>query len=280
MKIRNLKRILTRHAAMVLDPRRTVPLQKAIDEVVKRGDVVCDIGAGLGLLSFFALSAGAKRVYAIDSDEESIDVAISFARKHGVSDRISFVKSHSADVWLPEKADVIICETVGSAAFDENILATLHDAKKRFLKPKGAVIPAVVELRGAPAAFGRSISKKGMIDIAAVAPKGLLADPKTIARVVSAGPFGTMVHSKKTFTIKKEGVFSGIAVWPVVQWSRGIVTDASPHSPLTHWKQCVLPEKKVRVKNGDRIAFELIMGPDPSNPYDRTEILWKANLAG
>ncbi len=278
MKIRNLKRILTRHADMVLDPWRTVPLQKAIDKVVKRGDVVCDIGSGLGLLSFFALSAGAKRVYAIDSDEESIDVAISFARKHGVFDRISFVKSHSADVWLPEKADVIICETVGSAAFDENILATLHDAKKRLLKRAGRIIPSVIELLGAPAAFGRTISKNGMIDIAPVAPKGLLSEPKTIARMVSAEPFGTSVHSKKTFTINKEGIFSGMAVWPVVQWTTGITTDASPKRPPTHWKQCVLPEKRVRAKNGDRIAFELIMGPDPSNPRDQTEILWKVKF--
>ncbi len=260
---------------MVLDPLRTLPLAKSIKQVVKKGDVVCDIGCGLGLLSFYAVSSGAEQVYAIDCDAESLGVAIESAKKHGVGERISFIEGHSADVYIGEKVDVVICETIGSAAFDENILATLADAKKRFLKRGGKIIPAVIELWGAPATFERPRKPSPTIDVSVVLKKNLLSRPQMLIQVVTSGKFGRAIHVKSKFAVTKKGRLSGIAIWPKIEWAKGHVTDASPLKKLTHWKQCILPTQERAVNPGDILKFELIIGPDSANPKEQTEVLWK-----
>src|SRR3984893_15786348 len=54
------------HEPMLLDKIRCDTYREAIQRIVKPGDVVVDLGAGTGLLSFFALQAGARHVYAIE----------------------------------------------------------------------------------------------------------------------------------------------------------------------------------------------------------------------
>lgn len=259
---------------MILDPWRTHPLRMAIYNTVKPGDVVCDIGSGLGLLTFFALSAGAKHVYAIDCDTESLEVAIYYSKKHGVSDRISFIEGHSFNTVLPKKADVVICETIGSAAFDENILASLADAKKRMLKRGGKIIPSKIELYGAPAAFiGAKDTAK--IETAIVSPKDLLCKPVRLMCVRTNTGFKTGIHVRHTFSKISAGRLSCIALWPRIEWTKGFITNASPTLPPTHWKQCILPLKAKQIEAGERIGFELIIRPDTSNTYEKTEILWR-----
>lgn len=68
----------------LLDIRRTHTFQKAINETVKRGDVVLDVGTGSGILAMFAAKAGAKKVYAL---EITPDVA-SFARQNIIANKL------------------------------------------------------------------------------------------------------------------------------------------------------------------------------------------------
>ena len=52
---------------------------------------------------------------------------------------------HSTEVATPDRVDVVVCETLGNYPFEENIIATLNDARARFLEPGGVIIPRSVE---------------------------------------------------------------------------------------------------------------------------------------
>ena len=48
------------------DIQRTRKWKQAIEDIVSKGDVVADAGAGTGILSVFAALDGASRVYSIE----------------------------------------------------------------------------------------------------------------------------------------------------------------------------------------------------------------------
>ena len=285
-----MKKILDRHAHMILDPQRTLPLKKAIERTVKKGDVVVDIGTGIGLLAFFACRAGAKRVIAIDCDRESLDVARQLAKRFGYENRIIFGEELSFLFKPKEKADVLICETVGSMAFDENILATILDGKKRFLKRGGKIIPGIVELWGAlideRGAHGL-MNDVGGFDCApdkaakvpattiTIAPSTLLTKPFCIGAVTTSDINDATLHETHDVTVARDGRCVGVAVWPRVLWAAGCETNCSPFREPTHWKQAILEVKPRRVKRGEKLHFEFIAQPHLEDEWMKTETLWK-----
>lgn len=262
-----------RHARMVLDPLRTGPLLRAVKKAVRRGDVVVDIGTGTGVLAIAAAKAGAGHVWAVDCDADALDEAKRAAVKKRVSDKITFVEGLSFEIDFPDKADVILCETVGSFTFDENILAIVADAKDHFLKRGGKVIPEKLELWGA---LCGSIPKMEMpAEIARVNVKDFLTTPARLAAVDFRGKFSKSVHVKHSFRIMKSGVVKSVVVWLRVVWFGKELTDASPFGNPTHWLQGIMPIEKRKAKRGERLNFELVIRPNPEDPQTMTERLWR-----
>jgi len=70
------------HKRMLDDTVRCEAFRRALQATVRPGDVVVDVGAGTGLLSFFAAQAGASRVYAIEFCPIA-DVAASLIEANG-----------------------------------------------------------------------------------------------------------------------------------------------------------------------------------------------------
>lgn len=132
-------------AAMLQDRTRTSAFLAAIREVVRRGDVVVDLGTGTGVLAVAAARAGAARVYAIE-----VGAIAACARKvieaNGVADRVAIVEGWSTRVSLPERADVLVSETVGDDPLGESILEFFADARRRLLKPDARMIPSRLRL--------------------------------------------------------------------------------------------------------------------------------------
>lgn len=245
------KSVLKRHAKMLFDLERTVPLIKAIQKKVRPGDIVVDVGCGLGILSLAAVKAGAKRVYGIDVDSEALEFAKWQAKKLGMDKKICWLEDHSYNVDLVEKADVLIQETIGALAFDENFLPTLCDAKKRFLKKGGKIIPEEVSLYGALATKN----------------KKPLSKPTLLKKIETKKVGQTTVTIKKTLRPFKKGNPSGLLVWPKIIWAPGLETDASPFKQPTHWNQTFLP--------GTGSQLTLKFEPDPKDPHHYTETLWQ-----
>jgi len=60
---------LSDYGAMIADASRVEAYSKAIAKAVQPGDSVLEIGCGPGAFALLACQAGARKVYAIDSDE-------------------------------------------------------------------------------------------------------------------------------------------------------------------------------------------------------------------
>src|SRR5947209_15387727 len=116
------------HRGLLQDEIRTNAFREAIRRVVTPGNVVLDLGTGSGILSFFACEAGARRVFAIDATH-SADLASFVSRQLGYSDRVEVFHDRSTNVELPERADILVTETLGAFGFDERILSSVIDAR-------------------------------------------------------------------------------------------------------------------------------------------------------
>ncbi|WP_417529918.1 methyltransferase domain-containing protein [Marinobacter lipolyticus] len=129
------------HELMLQDQLRMAAYRKAIEETVCPGDVVLDLGTGTGILSLWALQAGASRVYGIDLSAPVLARAVERMEQAGLADRFVPINQLSFDVSLPERVDVLISEIMGNMADNEDFQPILRDAIPRFLKAGGRVLP-------------------------------------------------------------------------------------------------------------------------------------------
>jgi 2-polyprenyl-3-methyl-5-hydroxy-6-metoxy-1,4-benzoquinol methylase len=127
------------HVMMLSDYVRTAAYREVIGRHV-RDKTVVEIGCGSGVLACFAARAGARRVYAIE-ETAIIDVAREIVRRNGFGDRIEFIHANSLLASIPDQADVVYSEIIGSDPLAERILPSVRDAAQRFLAPEGLMIP-------------------------------------------------------------------------------------------------------------------------------------------
>lgn len=125
---------------MTGDEYRNDCYRRAIDRYVKN-KVVVEVGTGRdAVLARFCIEAGASRVYAIETLEESYRLARESVRHDGLDTKIILIPGDSAGVTIPEKADICLSEIIGNIGGAEGAAAVLNDARK-FLKDDGVMIP-------------------------------------------------------------------------------------------------------------------------------------------
>jgi protein arginine N-methyltransferase 1 len=279
---------LQSHLQMLSDKPRVEAFRRAIAETVKAGDVVADIGTGTGILAFFAAMAGARRVYALEW-APIIDVARRIARDNGVAGRIRFIPAHSMEADLPEAVDLLVTETVGCFAFDEGITAVVEDARRRFLKPNGRIIPQRLLLKALPVYFPRGhpfeFLDRGFGDMNLEHLRNLcantifslrwpdLADARRLAagqnladidlRDCRAVTYPLRLSAR--FTIACQGRLHGVVVFPHVHLTdkqRIRLFEDETFVP-THWEYTFFPNRRpLPVEAGDLLDLALTVTAD------------------
>ncbi|XP_077099396.1 histone-arginine methyltransferase CARM1 isoform X2 [Siphateles boraxobius] len=141
---------LSQQQNMLQDYLRTATYQKAIllNDVDFKDKVVLDVGCGTGILSFFAVQAGAKRVYAVEASSVAKYAEI-LVKSNSLSDKITVLSGKIEEVSCPEKVDVIISEPIGYMLLNERMLESFLHAKY-WLKPKGMMFPTQSDIHLAP----------------------------------------------------------------------------------------------------------------------------------
>jgi precorrin-6B methylase 2 len=137
------------HARMLHDNRRTGDYLAALAQAVRPGDVVLDIGTGSGVLAIAAARAGARHVYAVEASDIA-EVAARVFAANDMANRITLLAAWSRQLDLPEPADLLVSEIIGNEPFEEEILETTLDARRRLLKPGARLIPNALTLFARP----------------------------------------------------------------------------------------------------------------------------------
>jgi protein arginine N-methyltransferase 1 len=277
--------MIRNYQKMIADKIRMEAYRKAIIETVKPGDIVLDLGTGLGILAFLSCQAGAQKVYAIEQSQ-IISVANQICWANGFQDKVTFIKDHSMKVKLPETVDVIITEILGTFALDENILPSIIDARDRFLKsptptPPGRgrkLIPSKIELFLAAIEskahysavefwdsplYGISF-KPARAEIAKIPHAIRIKESECLSDAVSLKRFDLQMTNEITldekisFKIKKTGILHGWGGWFEVQLTPNISISTSPAVSETHWKNIFFPSiVPMRVNAGDVINLHI-----------------------
>jgi protein arginine N-methyltransferase 1 len=144
-----MAKTLDEHYGYLSDRVKLEQYRAAIDRRVRPEHVVLDLGCGSGLLGLMALRAGASKVLFVE-EGAIIEVARQTVTHAGFADKAEFFQTNSFELSLPERVDLVISDHVGYFGFDYGILDLLADAKSRFLKPDGIIVPTQIELKLAP----------------------------------------------------------------------------------------------------------------------------------
>jgi SAM-dependent methyltransferase len=130
------------------DAPRTQRFADAVRRAVAGGRDFVDLGCGHGLMSLAARRAGAGRIIAIESARATVDLAARVLAANGASD-VELIHGHSEFVTLDDRVDVIAMDFIGDSGFSPHHVRCLLDARDRWLRPGGTLIPAAIEMRAA-----------------------------------------------------------------------------------------------------------------------------------
>ncbi len=128
---------------LVIDPRQafgtghhatTKMLIEWIEDIIRGGEKVFDVGTGSGILAMVALRCGASFALGIDSDPVAVSCAKQYAHENGFLSEL-FLQEVALEAIAPDKAFNVILANLDA----RTILASCHMFKK-FLDSRGTVL--------------------------------------------------------------------------------------------------------------------------------------------
>jgi len=278
---------------MLADRVRHEAFRAALQRAIRPGQsTVADIGAGTGVLAFFARELGAREVWLYDPGP-ALQLAEVVASRNGI-DGLHFVPEQSLAVADPPRVDVVVAEVLGNFAYEEDVLETLRDAQ-RFLSPGGTLIPQSIAQWAAPVitdrferdlktwrdvGFGLDWSDaerltRNNMYVFPIEPADLALEAARWDTLDFRGPIDSRREGTCAWRIDETRTIYGFALWWECTLAPEIVLSTSPHSPRTHWDQIYLPLlTPVSATAGDRLT--LYITTETGGAESGIEVRWTA----
>ncbi len=265
------------YLGLLKDKHRIEIFREAISKSVRLGNVVLDLGTGLGTFAFFAAKAGAGKVYGIDK-MDIVEMAKELCKFNNLQEKVIFYKGYSDKIDLPEKVDLIITEMLWSLFISKTTMNSIKSAKEKFLKENGRIMPESVRIYLAPVSNQKvyndvvSVNEYG-IDFTPASKmminnfhqklfkkEDLLSEPKMIREInlMNINLDELPIDWHGSFRLSYSGIIHGMAGWMDLKLTDDIILSNSPSSTPTVWENIFFPiDEPLEVSEGDTIEVSL-----------------------
>ena len=284
------------HRTLIADRVRNQAFHDALARVIKPGEtVVADIGSGTGLIGLMAAKLGAREVILYEAAEVA-GVAAAAIEANGAH-ACHLMPCHSTEMEDPPRADVVVSETLGNYALEENIVDTMADAQRRHLTDGGVMIPARIRQFVVPVVSDRIHRELTVwdevgfdLDLSAAREMSLnnvyvrsftesdLLGGGSAAKVWDEVVLGSDARAARegevAWKVDAAETVYGFATWWEADLLDGITLSTAPHAPRTHWEQLYFPlEAPMALAAGESVLVTLA---SRSSEEAGTHLAWAA----
>lgn len=249
------------------DYKRTMAFKKAIENTIKKGDVVVEMGSGSGVLSMFAIDAGASKVYTVELDKVNVQSLRKTFSANGYTGKIKIIEGDATSINLPEEVDVIICEMIATGLIEELQVPAMNNAL-RYAKKGTRVLLEKYSIDLDLVSSKNTFYKKTFETIRFELPEmrkmksAALSETLTL-RIVDFTQINkkTIIKEKIDVKITQSGTINGIRLK-----GRTIFADGSFFNSSTSYSfPMILPVAPIEVKKGETlnvsISYDMCKGP-------------------
>jgi len=261
---------------MIADRVRMDAYTEALRQSITPDSIVLDIGSGTGIFALLSCHFGARRVYAIETDD-AIEVAKEIAKANSFEDRIEFIQARSTEVTLPERANLMISDLRGVLPFYQHNIPAVIDARTRLLDPAAVMIPlrdviwaAIVEAPEPRRRLDQWDDFPGLDQRAAkrlvantwwrarVSPDQLLSLPQCVTTLDYPAVDNPDLSTAVQFTVTRSGTGHGVLVWFDTELAKDIGFSNGPGLPEISYGSAFFPwTEPVDLKRDDVISLSL-----------------------
>jgi protein arginine N-methyltransferase 1 len=216
-----------------------------------------------------------------------VEVAREAFQRAGFADRCELRRDFSFRVQTSERADVVVCDNIGLFGFDYGIIELLRDARERFLKPNGILLPSRLKLilgavesdvararvdawqsQKVPDEYHwvvvNSVNAKHAVKLS---PENILGEPCELETI------NLIITERREFflwsaqlTLQRPGIFHGLAGWFESELIEGVwVTNSPLSAEAIDRPQAFLPIAEPTLMQAGACVYATVMARPANN---------------